>query len=500
MTTQPESAATGKVRSFTFNSVVYTGSMFLQRGAAFLLLPLYTRYLSPADYGILSVVTAINGFLTTLFSLAIHSAMVRFYFEYREQPEVMREFFGSIVVFLGLSSALGCAVLLACGEWLLRPVLGEIPFWPYVALGVAAVAFQPFLTSFLSLLQSEGQAVKYSLIALLNFCTTLSLTIALVVFAGWGVTGPLTAVLLCNVIFTVLALYGMRDHLHICLRTRYVKQALAYSLPQVPHSLNWQIMATTDRFLLNHLLGRAATGLYSVGAMFGMIIDLLGQGINRAYAPLSMEALKRGQPADLERLKQSAMLLVASLALFAVALSLASRELVQVLTAPAFHSAATIVPYIAFAGAVNAAYYIFIAILFFDTRAIRVLPLATLGSAIVNVLLNLLLIPRYGTLGAGIAALSSQALTAVGVAVLGRRHDPIVWPYARIATLYVVCFAATVCALRVFVEGWLAMLGRGLVFVVLVGFIGWWFWGAALFVPRALIRKLSIQRLDANGL
>jgi O-antigen/teichoic acid export membrane protein len=469
--------------------------MFLQRGAAFLLLPLYTRYLTPADYGILSVVTAINGFLTTLFSLSLYSAMARFYFEYRDQPDVMREFFGTILVFLGFSSAAGCALLLLAGDWLLKPVLGEIPFWPYVAMGVAAVAFQPFLTSFLSLLQSEGQAVKYSLIAFLNFCTTLLLTIALVVFAGWGVSGPLAAALLCNVIFSVVALYDMRRQYRLCLRLNHLKRALAYSLPQVPHALNAQAMAATDRFLINHVLGRSATGLYSVGAMFGMVIDVVGQGVNRAYAPLSIEAIKGGQPAALEHLKQSGMLLVGGLALLAAGLSLASRELVQILTVPAFHSAAAIVPYIAFAGAVSAAYYIFVAVLFYDTQAVRLLPIATFSGAVVNVLLNLALIRRYGALGAGIAALSSQSLTAVAVAWLGGRYDPISWPYVRIVTLYIVCFAATLLAVHLFAAGWIAMLGRALVFATLVAFIGWWFWGAALFVPRALIRKaLSIAR------
>jgi O-antigen/teichoic acid export membrane protein len=479
------------IRSFGFNSFVYIAAMVLQRGAAFLLLPLYTLYLSPADYGILAVVTAINGFLATLFSLAAHSAMVRFYFEYRDQPQVLREFFGTVLTFVALCSVAGCAALLLFGQWLLAPVLGTIPFWPYVALGVVAVVFQPFVTSFLSLVQTQGRALQYAGYSLASFCATVVLTVVFVVFLAWGAIGPLLATLLVSMLFTAVALVAMRGQLTICLRGNYLRQALAYSLPQVPHSLSSQLMATTDRFLLNELLGRASTGLYSVGSMFGLIVDVAGQGLNRAYMPLSMDVLKQPDREGLERLQRSGTWFVAILVLLATFLALFSVELVRILTAPAFGPAAVVVPFIAFAGAMGGAYYVFVAVLFFDTRAVRLLPFATLGGALASVALNLLLAPRYGLVGAGVAAMLAQAVLVIAVAVMARRFESIRWPYRRIAFTYLICFGAVYAALHWLPAGWLAGLVRLAVFLLLVPVVSGCLWGDAWYLPRAALARLA---------
>ncbi len=79
-------------------SFFYTASNILQRGISFFLLPLYTHYLTPQDYGILAVVMTLNGFLAILFTWSLPAAVGRFYFDFRDQPELLKEFWGTVVM------------------------------------------------------------------------------------------------------------------------------------------------------------------------------------------------------------------------------------------------------------------------------------------------------------------------------------------------------------------------------------------------------------------
>ncbi len=275
------------LRQLGANSSIYAATNVLQRGAAFLLMPLYTYYLAPSAYGVLAIVTAVNGVLAILFTLGLTSAITRFYFDYQDDAPLLARFWGTILVFVLLLSGALAGLLLLCGETLLRPLLGAVPFWPYVALGVMATFFQPFFATFLAVLQMRNQAGRYAAVSLANFALTTVLTVVLVVQLGWGVRGPLVATLAASVVFFGVSLWMLRDQLTLCLDWRHLKPALGYSLPLVPHSVSGQVTAFADRLVLNTYMGSAAAGLYSVGAMLALVVEVGAQSVNRAYVPLT---------------------------------------------------------------------------------------------------------------------------------------------------------------------------------------------------------------------
>lgn len=492
MTDRDPPARHSQVRAIGANSIIFTGAAILQRGASFLLLPLYTQLLTPGDYGTLAIVTAINGFLVTLFSLCLHSSMARFYLEYCDEPPRLRDFWGTVLTLITLVSVGGCVLLLLTGEMLLAPLLGTVQFWPYVALGVVATMFQPFIATYLGILQIRGEARRYAWFSFGNFLLTTVLTLALIWLAGWRAAGPLTAALVAAAVFAGLALYSLRGQFRVTCQREYAREALAYSLPQLPHSLSSQFMAATDRFMINHYIGRATTGIYNVGAMFGLIVDVIGQGLNRAYVPLSMDVLKKRDPEGMAHLKEVGLVFVVLLALLASGLTLFAREAVNLLTAPEFASAFIVVPFIAFAGAVSGTYYVLINVLFYDVKAIRYLPIATFASALLNVALNFALVPRLGVIGAGAAALCAQIFTAGLVGFIGRRFDPIHWPYGRFALIYLVCFAVSAGFHRL--ESGSPLLDvavKSLAYLALVLFLGRWLWNDSRRLPRMALSALS---------
>lgn len=420
-------------------SFFYTASNILQRGISFLLLPLYTHYLTPNDYGILAVVTTLNGFLAILFTLSMHAAVNRFYFDFRDQPETLKEFWGTVITTIWVLSIVSGAALLLTGEYLLKPVMGDIPFWPYFALGIGALIFQPFFQIFLSTLQVRGQAGLYVIFSTSQFFLNLLMVVALVVLFEWHAEGPLFAMLATSIVFSIVALVYFKKDFKFVFRKNYLMMAAGYSLPLVPHSLSAQILMATDKFFLNSMMDAATAGLYHIAFLLGATIAIVGDNINRAYVPVAMEALTESSADILGQLKRNGTILMSGYCLLGVGVSLFSEEVLRLFTTEAYYPAYKVVPFIAFGFVMGNIYYVLVNILMYKKEMTKWVSIGTLAGAVVNVVLNLLLIPSHGMLGAAWATLVSQLVMAVVVGRIGFPLEPFRWDYGKISVAFIAC-------------------------------------------------------------
>jgi O-antigen/teichoic acid export membrane protein len=473
------------VRRLAGSSFVYATASLLQKGIAFLLLPVYTRFLTPDDYGVLAVVGALSAFLLVFFSLSMHGAVSRYYFLHRDRPDVLKDFLGTVVV-ASLVLASGFAlVLLAAGKHLLAPVYGAILFWPYVALGITTAAFQPIPVVFLAILQAREEVNRYVFHSLVQFGLTVILVISFVVLMRWDARGPLLAGLIVASTYCVLSLYLLRHDYRFCLKPEHLRSALSYSLPLIPHTVASQITASFDRILINGMVGTAAAGLYNIGASFGGIMAFIADGINRAYVPVSMDCLQAGDRHRLDELAKSGLMIIAGLSLAASALSLFAKEGIAVLTAPAFHESYVAVPWIAFSFVAAAIYYLLANIFFFNVHLTKIVAVASVSGAIINVGLNYLLIKEYGLIGAAIAALLAQTIITVIIALIGRRYDPVEWDYRHMSLIPIICLTVVMLVdVASFNNPVVAVVGKTIVLVALVGAIGQLAWRDPVYLIR----------------
>ncbi|MBS3918871.1 MAG: oligosaccharide flippase family protein [Deltaproteobacteria bacterium] len=419
------------------SSAIYTITTILQNGIAFFLLPLYTRYLTPNDYGILAVVNSINGFLTIFLMLSLHGAMTRFYFDYRFEPEKLKAFWGTILTFILIFSIGVGGLLILFGQILFKPVIGEIPFWPFVVLGIGVVIFQPFFTIYLGLLQTREQTKKYAILSLTQFVVNVGLAISLVVFAGWGAEGPLTATLITAVLFFMTSIYALREDVVFGINKFYLKEALRYSLPLVPHSLASQISNATGKLFLNYLVNTGSAGLYNIGFMFGSIIGVVSDGINKAYVPISMGILSTNKREELDHLKNIVLFLVVMYCLLGTVISLFSKEAIFILTTEAFYESYIIVPFLAFYFVLGGIYYFLVNILFFVKKATKFVAIGTGIGAVSNILLSWLLIPRYGLFGAAVATMLAQVIGTFFIGFIGHAFEIIHWEYRKFISIFI---------------------------------------------------------------
>jgi len=459
------------------SSFIYTITSILQKGIGFFLLPIYTRYLSPEDYGILAVVNSLKGFLVIFFMLSLHGAMTRFYYQYREHPEELQEFWGTILTFiLFLSLTLG-SLLLIFGKIIFAPIIGDIPFFPFVALGIGVIIFQPFFTIYLALLQTTEQSYQYGLFSLGQFILNLFLAITLVIFLGWDAKGPLTANLVTMILFFIIVIWSLRKDIKFGINWKYLKDALQYCLPLVPHSMAGQISSMTDKIFLNATISTATAGLYNIGFMFGSIMSLITTSINRAYLPISMDVLSSENSQDLEKLKEIGLSLVVIYCLLGSAISLFAKEILMLFTTPSFAESYIVVPLIAFNFVLNGIYYLFVNILFLNKKTTKFIAIATGLAALFNILFNWLLIPYLGMIGAATATMLAQALSTIFVAYIGRQYEKIKWEYVRFILLFLISFSISLMAFfyinLILWKGFILKLFLLAILLIALSYIAW---------------------------
>ncbi|MCC6801087.1 MAG: oligosaccharide flippase family protein, partial [Anaerolineae bacterium] len=201
----------GELAALLGRSGVYALSDILKQAINFLLLPLYTAYLTTDDYGALSIALAAAAVLEVVYGLGLRSAVGRLYFDQRDEDRV-RAFAGTLAIFLAGFGAMMTVLLLAIGPGL-WPLLGldEVAFSPYIVLVLLTVPLNNLgLSLVLPLYYVRGQALRYAAFSLFSFAMVTGATLLFVVGLGQGATGALWGRWLAALIVLVPTLLILR--------------------------------------------------------------------------------------------------------------------------------------------------------------------------------------------------------------------------------------------------------------------------------------------------
>lgn len=413
-------------RRLVSNASIYVLGTTLQRALGFLLIPLYTRYLTPSDYGITGVATAAEGVLTAVLGLGIASSISRYYFDFRQSPERLKQFISATFLFLALVAAAGTLALQRWGEGLWTALAGaDVAFWPYVVI-VLWISYAGLLFQVpLSLFTAQQRARAFVAAQLLNFLLTLAATMLFVVAWRMGAVGQLLGRLVgVGVSAGLLSLLLLAEWFSRHLRWSDVRLALAFGLPLIPHLLLGWAMNLADRFLLaREAVPLAEIGRYTLGYQIGLGMAILVASINLAWSPYYYN-LMAARPDPEARIGRIFSIYVAALGGVCLVGVLFNRELLQLIAPPRYFPAAQYVPLILFAYLLNG-YYFFATMPLFYYRKTPWISSMTTAAALLNIGLNLWWIPLIGAMGSAWATVAAFAAVLLIGGLLGRRLQPI---------------------------------------------------------------------------
>lgn len=390
------------------DSVIYGLGSVANQALAIVLLPLYTRYLTPSDYGALALINTAGGILVFSAALGIHSGMVRIFFKYPEAEERRRV--ASTALFFAVAMASASVALLHLSRPWIVPLIFDFPdadrYYGIAAWTFSAAAVN---STSLAILQVYQRPRPYVVCSLTGLLVSVGLSIYLVAFAGMGLLGVLTGQLVGILAQLVLGVAASSSNLRLAFDRGAVREMLEFCVPLWPTNVSAWVLTMADRWMLNAFSTLASVGLYALGFRFGMVLDTLFiRPFQQAWSPHLFSSL--GQPDYREMIARVLEYYVFLGGMLALAIGLFAGDAIRIIATPAYFESERVVFWIAAGALLRGTTTITVASIHIETKT-HYSSYVYGGAMGLNLTLLWLLVPRFGILGAA----SSVLITYGGV-------------------------------------------------------------------------------------
>lgn len=400
---------------------IYTISKLLNQAIPFLLLPILTKYLTPTDYGTISIFNTIFAFLIIFISLGIPS-LVGVEFAKKNKNEFI--IFITNSLFLIFLSTVFLFTILFLFNKDLSEILKLSPFWLICILIMSF--FKVLFNIYLIILRFENKIimnVSFELSQLLiNIIFSLSLIIIFSMNWEGRAIGILISVLLLGILSTYKLYFFYFNSKYISLKN--IKEIIKFSLPIIPHNLAMWVRGGFDIILITYLLNEHYAGIYSLGFQLATIIGIIGSSIIGAITPYLYEKMKN----DSENKNIVVITYIFFIFIFVTTLivNLFYNWVIPVYLNKEYIEVIDIISLLLYANIFLSMYYI-ISIYFFYEKKTYLLSKLTVGISILHVIISFILIEMIGIRGAAIAIFITYLLSFIIIFKLSYKVYPMPW-------------------------------------------------------------------------
>ena len=415
------------------NSSFYTLGNILPKIGSFFLIPIYTKYMEPADYGIVYSLQVLVSVLTIAFTLSLPKAIYRLFYDYKTIDE-KRTFISSIINTIFLISTSVFLLALVFNN-VVTLIYTSIDFFPYFFYVLIFILFNSFETVPKALLMVKERANLFVILNVLQFLLKNGLIIVFVVYIGKGAEGYLLGQMLSAVIFAPVFIYLIKDYIRFRWNAGIIKTTLAFSLPMIPGNLSAWVLNLSDRVFIERYFSTADVGIYSLGYQIAGLVLIFSGAIKSAIDPhFYKTSNENSYEISKKKLSKEFSYLIIFVFVIGFLIALFSKDAVQLFIDPKYLEAYKIVPIISLAYLIGHFSGYFNLMIYQSKKSIIVMYLMIV-SAVLNVGLNFLLIPSFGVYGAAWATVLSFSLLFILSAVVSKKYYYIPLNYNLIAGL-----------------------------------------------------------------
>lgn len=431
------------------NSAIYTLCNFMLKAMNFLLLPLYTAFLTTADYGVTGLMDRFVAVASVLSTLSLQAGVMRFYVDYRDDSDMLPRFTGTVMCFALVSTFVFDLAFLALRQ-LLVPVLFEgVAFWPTVAVTLAGLAFTNVYSVYQQILRGMERARESAATSVAYLLLNIILSVALVIGRDMGALGVVFATALTGIIMSTYAVVTMvRAGVFVpCIDWGILRPMLHYTIPLMPHNLSTQIAALVSGVLINSGGSLGSVGLYNVASKFGNACDTLQSSVSTAYSPWLYRMLEdRPKGWDRQVVSFTSTILDVYVLVF-VGVSYFVREPILLLLDASYAESWMLVAPIALVYAVKSAYYFYVSVLFYYKDAANKIFIATLTSSLLNVVISFPMVAAWASYGSILADGISMFVRVAIVIWLSRKYEDAGYRLRLFVSSFLVVLVAVVAGL-----------------------------------------------------
>lgn len=417
------------LRKLVKSSGIYALSSVALPLLSLVLSPFLTHNLSPSDYGILTILNTVISLGSGITQLGLASAFFRAYnYDYISEQD-KRDVVAVATALLCLVSIPTVIIVIFTAPFLANLLLGQSSFGGFVSLASGVVLVQNLTVPGLAWMRAANRPLLYSLLSISGLLLTLFANIVLIGVLHWGIAGSIIAsgcgyacILICTMPIIIV-------HVGIKIRVDIARNLLAFGLPLVLNFVSYWILQFSDRYLLSLFASLAETARYAVPYTLGSAVSVLVIGPFTLAWPTTMFAIAKRKDAA-----KVFMLVFRWFSIFllfaAFGLSLVGTFLLDRLFPVTYHSAGLLIPVVAVSIVFYGIYFVFMVGANLERKTWLTAVFTTLA-ALVNLVVNLVLIPHYGAMGAASSTLIAYIVLAFVAYVINQRLYPIPFEIGR---------------------------------------------------------------------
>jgi len=400
--------------------------------------PIFTRIFSVDEYGILNLIGATLTLLTGIAKLGQQHSVVRFYGEIRARndPQEIRRFYST--VFFGMVGVGAVVAMLWAGLSQLIPAhwWNDSRIRGLFLLTAILVLVRVADSCLSNLLRAEERSRFYSTYSVIRRYAGLAVILFVLFFVATTVYGFFVATVVTETlaVFVLMAMLWRRhQYSPVHVSPSLLRAMLAYGIPMIGYEIGGTLLSIGDRYVIQYMLGSRDLGLYSAGYnLCEYLQTFLIVSIGQAVMPMYVRTWAEKGEKETVRFVRDALRYYLMLGLPIVAgLSAVGEDLLVVLASEKYRQSASVIPYVMSGMVVDGTVIMLGAGVFLQKRTMTIAVLVA-GSALVNLVLTIVMVPRLGIVGAAVATFASYSLLAGMTYLVGRKYLAVAIPWHEI--------------------------------------------------------------------
>lgn len=445
--------------------MIYSLTWISGSAASILLLPIYTRYLNPSDYGILEILAYTNDILRIIMISGFHTGLSRFYHGEKNETQKKRVVATgtAFVIFSGLT---GCCIGWSFNSELAGLILGNNSYSHFINLSLGVLLADMVVTisnTYFVVVKKPGFYITYSLGRLF---LAIGANLYFIVVLKLGAVGMLYGNLLsCSISAMILTIHTLSIN-GLRIDTGILKRMMKFGTPMIPAMLCATVMHNADRFLIREFGTLANVGIYSLGYKFPYMLNaLVLESFNRVWTGSTMYELAGQSDAKYQYAKVATYFMI--FYVFAqFSLSVLSTTIIRIFAAPDYFSAHQVIPLVALGLSFHAFYTFFNMGAFLKDKT-WLLNISYAPAAAINITGNMILLPKYGFMAAAWMTVVTYSIFSIITYFTCRKTLSIPFEFRRLTLLFLYASGLYYLSTIIRYESFMFELCKGLCFSLL---------------------------------
>jgi O-antigen/teichoic acid export membrane protein len=432
-----------KNKSAFTNASIYLIASIISFAISIFSLPIYTRLLTPSDFGISLIFVMLGKIVVGFVTFNLHFSTYRYYFELKDKVQEFRILNSTSLLFLVIVFLITLFVSIFT-----FPLYNAFLFdgklkRDFVLLSISSGFLDYFVIYFTTLLTAELKSIQFAAITIANIVLNTLFSIYFIIEYNLTYMGRVFGILFSQVIILIVLLAVCKNTLSLRFSFAHLKKSIRLTLPMIPQMGLGLSQNYLDKTILSYFKGAAALGNYSLGINFATVLKTIMDAVEKAWSPFFFKKGLENTPESKKAIVENFFSLAFIYMIIGLGIIYFSEEAIRILTTKAYFSAMYVVPVYVYFYLFAIFGYLSNAQLTIAEKIKFILP-GAFASAITNILLNLILISQFGSIGAAISVAITGLISQIFLFYYGMKFFPLPLNWKKIIWMYVILILFTI--------------------------------------------------------